>query len=122
MHVWEFRENKGGFEELRCFSKERSKPDWKDEQGAWGAEAHKHSGVKQQVAQRGHSRESQRRGQQGSEAWLERQGTDRARKKLQKWTHPGFKQGVGCSLAALGKMPMLEKRLWGLVHRVGQEE
>lgn len=40
MHVREFRENKGGFEESGCFSEERSKPDWKDEQGAWGAGAH----------------------------------------------------------------------------------
>lgn len=63
--------------------------------GTLGAGAHKHSGVKQQVAQGGHPRESQRRGQQGSEAWLERQGTDRAREKLQKWAHPAFKQGVG---------------------------
>lgn len=88
--------------------------------GTLGAGAHKHSGVKQRVAQGGHPRESQRRGHQGSETWLERQGTYRAREKLRKWAHPGSKQGVGLQPGTPRKMPMLERRLRELVHRVGQ--
>lgn len=97
-------------------------PERGEEQGARGAGAHEHSGVKQQVAQGGHPRESQRTGQQGSEAWLGRQGTDREQgRSFQSGHILVLNREWGCSLAAPRKMPVLERRLGGWCTKWGKE-
>lgn len=46
----------------------------------------------------------------------------RAREKLQKWAHPGLKQGVGLQPGSSEEDANVGKKARGVVHRVGQGE